>query len=95
MNEKEKTVTAICVILVVGVVVGLIVWGVSNKDSFCGACSNIGLQVNTNRALLSKLYNSGQLTENSKLERGKNWKMGPYVGSQFTQYPVNNVRSCS
>ena len=95
MNEKEKTFTVICVILVFAVVVGLIIWGVRNKDTFCGACSNIGLQVNTDRALLSKLYNSGQLTENSKLERGDKWKVGSYVGSQFTQYPVSNARTCS
>ena len=94
--NKKKIIPFICIILIGGVVIGLLLWfGLSHKDSFCGACSNIGLQVNTNRPLLNKLYNSGELTENSKLEKGAKWKVGPYMGSQFTQYPVNNARACA
>ena len=88
MKDGEKIAAGVCIVLTLALV-GVFVWLAvgHNKDNFCGACQNIGLQVNTNRKLLSKLYNSGQLTENSKLERGTQWKTGPYDGSQFHQYP--------
>ncbi len=88
MNELEKKVTAgVCIVLTL-TIIGVLIWLAIrySKDNFCGACQNIGLHVNTNRKLLSHLYNSGQLTENSELERGDKWKTGPYVGSQFHQY---------
>ena len=97
MNELEKKVTAgVCIVLTLAII-GVLIWLAikHSKDNFCGACQNIGLQVNTNRKLLSHLYNSGQLTENSELERGDKWKTGPYVGSQFHQYPGGGRGGCS
>ena len=96
MSELEKKVTTgVCIVLTLAII-GAIIWFTvrHNKDNFCGACQNIGLQVNTNRKLLHKLYNSGQLTENSELERGDQWKTGPYVGSQFHQYPGSGNNTC-
>jgi hypothetical protein len=56
-------------------------YNANKRNNFCGRAQNIDLQVNPDRALLRKLYNSGQLTENTQLRRG-GWKQGPYVGSQ-------------
>lgn len=96
MSTMEKKVMAgVCITLTL-VVIGVIIWLAvrQNKDNFCGACQNIGLQVDTNRKLLHQMYNSGKLTENSELERGDQWKRGPYVGSQFHQYPQSVRRGC-
>ena len=97
--NKQAIIFGICIVGTL-IVVGLIIALVVSKDkysgkhshrhqkhhNFCGRAQNIGLQVNTDRALLRQLYNSGQLTENTQLNRG-GWKPGPYVGSQFHQYP--------
>ena len=91
---NKTVITGVCIALTMAVV-GLIWIALRNKDAFCGACQNIGLHVNTDRKLLHKLYNSGQLTENSELKRGDKWKTGPYVGSQFRQYPVQSGKTCS
>lgn len=92
---KKNVIAGICIVLTLAII-GVLIWLAvrHNKDGFCGACQNIGLQVNTDRKLLHKLYNSGQLTENSELERGKQWKTGPYVGSQFHQYPGGGSNAC-
>ena len=92
--NKQAIIFGICIVGTL-IVVGLIIALVVSKDkysgkhshrhqkrhNFCGRAQNIGLQVNTDRALLRQLYNSGQLTENTQLNRG-GWKAGPYVGSQ-------------
>jgi len=92
---NRTIVSGACIVLTLAIV-GFLIWlALTNKDNFCGACQNIGLPVNTDRKLLRKLYNSGQLTENSELERGDKWKTGPYVGSQFHQYPAQTGKTCA
>ena len=79
MSNLERNIMAgVCIVLTLAVI-GVIIWLAvrQNKDNFCGACQNIGLQVDTNRELLHKMYNSGELTENSELVRGDQWKRGP------------------
>lgn len=96
MSNLERNIMAgVCIVLTLAVI-GVIIWLAvrQNKDNFCGACQNIGLQVDTNRKLLHKMYNSGELTENSELVRGDQWKRGPYVGSQFHQYPSSGASGC-
>ena len=96
MSNFEKFIVYTgCTVLTIGVI-GLILWLAvrKRKDNFCGACQNIGLQGNTNRKLLHKMYNSGELTENSELVRGDQWKRGPYVGSQFHRYPPGSGGGC-
>ena len=94
-NLDKNIISAVCIILTLAVI-GVIIWLAvrQNKDNFCGACQNMGLQVNTNRKLLHKMYNSGELTENSELVRGDQWKRGPYVGSQFHRYPPGSGGGC-
>ncbi len=97
MSEIEKKVASgICILLTLGII-GVLIWlvvGHSSKDNFCGACQNIGLQVGTNKKLLHKLYNSGELTENSELVRGDKWKIGPYVGSVYHPYQAKGRNTC-
>jgi hypothetical protein len=86
--NKQNIMFGICIVTTL-VVIGCLIYVVTKskdkyankRNNFCGRAQNIDLQVNPDRALLRKLYNSGQLTENTQLRRG-GWKQGPYVGSQ-------------
>lgn len=50
----------------------------NNKEDFCGKCSGIGIKTDSNRSLLSKLYNQGKLTEYSKFHKNKDWMGMPW-----------------
>jgi hypothetical protein len=97
MKGKNNNIimAVVCIVLTLAVI-GALIWLTvrQSKDNFCGACQNVGLQVNTDRKLLKKMYNSGELTENSELLRGDQWKRGPYVGSQFHSYPSSGCNRC-
>jgi len=91
--EVDKIMTGVCVVLslvAIGLSISILL---KNKDNFTN-CHNIGLEVETDKKLLHHLYNTGQLTENSKLIRGDRWKKGPYVGSQFHRYPTADKLPC-
>ena len=47
-----------------------------DKEPFCGTCQGMSNKVCTDRKLLSKLYQSGELTENSSRTRKEGW---PYI----------------
>ena len=56
---EKKIMFGVCIALTLGIL-GVLFWLVlRNKDNFCGACQNMGLQVNTDRKLLHDLYNKG------------------------------------
>jgi hypothetical protein len=90
-NTERNVMIGLCVVATLAAIGVLIFLVARHQDNFCGACQNMGLQVNTDRPLIRKLYNSGELTENSELVRGDKWKRGPYVGSQFHQYPESET----
>ena len=60
-------------LIVVVVVLAVLLVQCKNKDNFCGACQGMSNKVCTNRPLLSHMYQNGQVTENSNLQRSKEW----------------------
>jgi hypothetical protein len=60
-------------LIVVVVVLAVLLVQCKNKDNFCGTCQGMSNKVCTNRPLLSHMYQAGKLTENSHLQRSKEW----------------------
>ena len=65
----------IVVLVVVIVVLAILLVQSNNKEKFCGTCQGLSNKVGVDKKLLSKLYQDGDLTENSPRERLRGWPL--------------------
>ena len=65
----------IVLLLVVVVVLAVLLVQCHNKEKFCGTCQGLSNKVGVDKKLLSKLYQDGDLTENSPRERLRGWPL--------------------
>jgi len=77
--------TTLCVLLTLGVVAVLITLLVRSSDNFCGTCQGLDTKTCPNQPLLRRLYQEGQLTENTPRHRSPRWgTTAPY--DRFAQH---------
>lgn len=61
------------VLIIVVIVLAVLLARCKNNEKFCGTCQGMSNKVCTNRPLMSHLYQTGHLTENSARERHPGW----------------------